>query len=63
MSTHMDNILDVEPRAMSFHFVRDTTNDFSEEQVIGQGGYGIVYKIRPLVLINRGLIGMDRSLL
>ncbi|XP_045090554.1 cysteine-rich receptor-like protein kinase 44 isoform X3 [Aegilops tauschii subsp. strangulata] len=44
MSTHMDNILDVEPRAMSFHFVRDTTNDFSEEQVIGQGGYGIVYK-------------------
>ncbi|KAM3197461.1 hypothetical protein ACQJBY_072871 [Aegilops geniculata] len=44
MSTHTDNILDVEPWAISFPFLRDTTNDFSEERVIGQGGYGIVYK-------------------
>ncbi|CAD6343756.1 unnamed protein product [Miscanthus lutarioriparius] len=37
-----------EPISLPLHFLRSITNDFSNEQELGRGGYGVVYKGRLL---------------
>ncbi|KAL6873653.1 hypothetical protein ACP4OV_013735 [Aristida adscensionis] len=32
------------PRDITFHFLKRITNDFSKDNIIGYGGYGVVYK-------------------
>lgn len=34
------------PDDVSFDFLREVTNDFSEERILGQGAFGVVYKVR-----------------
>ncbi|CAD6266934.1 unnamed protein product [Miscanthus lutarioriparius] len=34
-----------EPISLPLHFLRSITNDFSNEQELGRGGYGVVYKV------------------
>jgi pyruvate dehydrogenase phosphatase len=35
----------VTPKDLTFHFLEGITNHFSEEHIIGSGGYGVVYKV------------------
>lgn len=46
VSTYMENDADVESRVvrLSLQKLREITANFSEDRVLGQGGYGIVYK-------------------
>lgn len=32
-------------REFTLEFLKNITNDFSEENIIGRGGYGFVYKV------------------
>lgn len=34
-----------EPLELTFQDVREITDDFSEERIVGAGGFGIVYKV------------------
>lgn len=34
-----------EPVELTFQDVREITDDFSEERIVGAGGFGIVYKV------------------
>jgi len=31
---------------LPFQFIREITDDFSEERVLGEGAFGVVYKVR-----------------
>lgn len=33
------------PKDFTFEFLKGITNDFSEEYIVGRGGYGVVYKV------------------
>jgi coatomer subunit beta' len=35
-----------EPKALSLSLLEEITNNFNEEQVIGRGGFAVVYKVR-----------------
>jgi len=43
----LEHILDgtMEPTNLPFELLKNITNNFSEEQKIGQGGFGSVYKV------------------
>jgi predicted Ser/Thr protein kinase len=34
------------PEDLPFQFIRDITDDFAEERILGEGGFGVVYKVR-----------------
>ena len=34
------------PDDVSFQFIRGITDDFSEEPILGQGAFGVVYRVR-----------------
>ena len=34
------------PDDVSFQFIRGITDDFSEERILGQGAFGVVYRVR-----------------
>nr|XP_051220985.1 uncharacterized protein LOC127339143 [Lolium perenne] len=42
--TSFENLLDLEPAAMSWGLLKEITDDFSEARLLGQGGHGAVYK-------------------
>ncbi|KAM0906440.1 hypothetical protein ACQ4PT_016754 [Festuca glaucescens] len=42
--TSLENLPDVEPAAMSWGLLKEMTDDFSKARLLGQGGYGTVYK-------------------
>ncbi|MFS9531683.1 hypothetical protein Q6247_26320, partial [Klebsiella pneumoniae] len=46
-NTLEDLLLDeiIEPLSLKLSLLKAITNDFSEEQIIGSGGYGTVYKV------------------
>ena len=31
---------------VSFHFLREITDGFSENRILGEGAFGVVYKVR-----------------
>jgi len=31
---------------VSFHFLREITDGFSENMILGEGAFGVVYKVR-----------------
>ena len=31
---------------VSFQFLREITDDFSENRILGEGAFGVVYKVR-----------------
>jgi hypothetical protein len=33
------------PRDLTFDFLEHITNKFSNDQIVGRGGYGMVYKV------------------
>jgi hypothetical protein len=35
-----------EPRTLPLEYLRNITNDFSEELLLGEGGFGKVYKVK-----------------
>ncbi|KAM0906442.1 hypothetical protein ACQ4PT_016754 [Festuca glaucescens] len=39
-----ERMIDVEPAAMSWGLLKEMTDDFSKARLLGQGGYGTVYK-------------------
>lgn len=41
----MDIGLAMEPRELSHKFIKQITNDFDEELIVGSGGFGTVYKV------------------
>lgn len=47
MFDHMERVLDgiEEPSDMPLSFLRAITNNFSDEQMIGRGGFAAVYKV------------------
>lgn len=36
----------MEVEDVTFQFLREITDDFSEEQKLGEGAFGVVYKVR-----------------
>jgi hypothetical protein len=40
-----------EPKALSLSLLEEITNNFNEEQVIGRGGFAVVYKVRRLSFV------------
>ena len=36
----------MEPEDVSFQFLREITDDFSENCILGEGAFGVVYKVR-----------------
>jgi hypothetical protein len=34
------------PEDLSFQFIREITDDFSEKRILGEGAFGVVYKVR-----------------
>lgn len=36
----------LQPRKLSLNLLKEITNDFSDERLLGQGGFGKVYKVR-----------------
>jgi hypothetical protein len=34
------------PRAMQFEYLKRITDDFSDKRLLGEGGFGMVYKLR-----------------
>jgi len=34
------------PEDLSFQFIREITDDFLEERILGEGAFGVVYKVR-----------------
>jgi len=34
------------PEDLPFQFIREITDDFSEERILGQGAFGVVYRVR-----------------
>ena len=35
-----------EPRTLPLEYLRNITNDFSQELLLGEGGFGKVYKVK-----------------
>ncbi|KAM3271516.1 hypothetical protein ACQJBY_041985 [Aegilops geniculata] len=44
MTNNLQHVVSVMPRVIPFRALQEITNNFSEEQVVGHGGYGEVYK-------------------
>jgi hypothetical protein len=36
----------MEPEDVTFQFLREITDNFSEERKIGEGSFGVVYKVK-----------------
>lgn len=49
MNGKMESILqdqNSKPHNIPVQYLREITNDFSDERVLGKGGSGVVYKVR-----------------
>ena len=42
-----------EPRPLPFEFFKNITGDFSDDQMLGEGGFGKVYKVKIYFLSFR----------
>ena len=40
------------PREFPLEFLQLITNNFSEDSIIGEGGFGVVYKVRLLITFS-----------
>ena len=36
----------MEPEDVSFQFLQEITNGFSKNQILGEGAFGVVYRVR-----------------
>jgi len=42
-----------EPHNLPLKYLRNITNNFSDERLLGEGGFGTIYKVRYLELANQ----------
>ena len=47
----MDSNDATEPKLFTFSQLKEMTDDFSVERKLGEGAYGVVYKVRSLRLL------------
>jgi hypothetical protein len=38
------------PKRLAFSLLKCITDDFSRDKILGMGGFGVVYKVRKLLL-------------
>jgi hypothetical protein len=43
------------PRNLPLEYLRNITNNFSDDQLLGEGGFGMVYKVR----LNHIFLGLS----
>lgn len=53
-----DEISDVETIQLDFETIKVATNVFSDENQLGQGGFGVVYKVKKITH-SSGLVIID----
>ncbi|XP_008812470.2 receptor protein kinase TMK1-like [Phoenix dactylifera] len=58
---NMGSTTDTQGMCMSIHAIRSATNNFSEDNIIGRGGFGVVYKGQlngTMIAVKRSRVGL-----